>query len=87
MDREFMKKFYKTKEDPYHIATEGDEEYRQEIEKFGEMEKEFCITVGGMESEIYKKYEECMDQFMSAMNVLVMDAYLLGAEDREKMLR
>lgn len=87
MDREFMKKYYKTKEDPYHIATEGDEEYRQEIEKFGEMEKEFCRTVGGMESEIFKKYEECVDQLANATNILVADAYLMGAEDREKMLR
>ena len=88
MDREFMKKFYtKCYEDPLYVATSGDDEYYREMQKYKEMEKEFCKMVGGPESEVWKKQEECLSQLYIAHSIEGMDCYLLDASDKEKMMR
>ncbi|MGN0294697.1 MAG: protein BART-1 [Lachnospiraceae bacterium] len=87
MDREFMEQYYDLYEDPIGTAVEGNEAYEQLSDVQHEMEEEFAKCIGGVGSENWKRYEKMMMVYFSKISVVSKCSYLMGAADRERMLR
>lgn len=88
MDRAFMAEFFTQQyEDPIYEAVQGDEEYARLHSKFKESEQALFNFVGGFDAPAWKLYEQLASDFYEAEHAMVKDVYLMGAEDREKMLR
>ncbi|MCD8340663.1 MAG: hypothetical protein LUC87_00720 [Clostridiales bacterium] len=88
MDREFMSHYYDvTYEDIELDATEGDEEYRNRYNEYLVLKEQLTARCGGQDSDLWSLCEKLIDQQNLLMLRLCKLVYLLGAEDREKMLR
>lgn len=88
MDREFMSHYYDvTYEDVELDATEGDAEYRDRYNEYLVIKEQLTAHCGGQDSELWSLCEKLIDQQNLLMLRLCKLVYLLGAEDREKMLR
>lgn len=85
MDREFMKSFYRNYyEDVYSEAIKEFTEYQEkQIVKYDLQAK--------IEEELSEKGLKLFEQFLDALadeqEILLQEMYLLGAQDRERMLR
>ena len=85
MDREFMKSFYRNYyEDVYSEAIKEFTEYQEkQIVKYDLQAK--------IEEEHSEKGLKLFEQFLDALadeqEILLQEMYLLGAQDRERMLR
>lgn len=85
MDREFMKSFYRNYyEDVYSEAIKDSKEFQ-------EKQKEKYDLQAKVEEELSEKglklFEHLLDAFADEQDILLEEMYLLGAQDRERMLR
>ncbi|MCD8365345.1 MAG: hypothetical protein LUC83_05960 [Clostridiales bacterium] len=88
MDREFMKDFYeKYYEDPVYSAVEEDRVYDRDRRKLIQAEEALMELIGGSGTPAGIKYAECAAQAIRISARIGLDSYLMGAADREKMLR
>ena len=86
MNREFMKGYYlNTYYEPEIIAVQDNEKYHQLRRAFEEHEKEFEKALNN--HKLFMMYEELLADYIEMQSELCVDIYLLGAEDREKMLQ
>ena len=51
------------------------------------IEDELTEKLGGTKTELYQLFEKFIDAYADEMDVLLEEMYLLGAKDREKMLK
>ena len=89
MDREFMRAYYRAMypEDlPLERVNEC-EKYVKAKAEFQEAEDAFIKLLGGVGSPLVKTYEEMCGSYAWMHSYLFEEIYLVGAEDREKMLR
>ncbi len=88
MNRRFMCEYYDRMYDsPVSAATASDPDYASAREEHLRMEETFAGMLGGRDSEGWKFYEEMMLKLHEMYTLSDRDLYLMGAEDREKMLR
>ena len=88
MDKVFMRDFYqKFYSDPYQIAIGDSEVFSEKREFRYQIEEELTLLLGGPHTEAYKKFDEFITAWADEYDVMLEEMYLLGAEDREKMLR
>ena len=88
MDKAFMRDFYETYyTDPYQAAIKDSEEFRKKRDIRYEIEEELTEMLGGAGTAEYKKFDEFLTAFLDEYDELLVEMYLLGASDREKMLR
>lgn len=86
MNRELMRKYYlSTYSEPETIAVKNNEKYRQLRRTFEEHEKEFEKALNN--HKLFMMYEELLADYIEMQSELCIEMYLLGAEDREKMLQ
>ena len=82
--REFYKNFYMH---PSDEAIKDSEEYKEKSRIRFELENEVEKMLGGMGTAEYKKFDDFLTAFYDENEVLLEEMYLLGAYDRERMLR
>ena len=88
MDRAFMKSFLNNYYADYQSeAVKDSEEYRKRQTKRYEMEKKFELLLQENSKELVEVFEDYLDACADELEVLLEQMYLLGAADREKMLR
>ena len=88
MDREFMKSFLNNYYADYQSeAVKDSEEYHKRRKKRYEIEKKFVLMLQEYSKESVELFEHYLDAYADEQEILLQEMYLMGAQDREKMLR
>ena len=88
MNMEFMREYYRTYyTNPFDEAIRDSVEYRVKQAVRYVIEDELTEKLGGSKTELYQLFEKFIDAYADEMDVLLEEMYLLGAKDREKMLK
>lgn len=83
----FMKSFLNNYYADYQTeAVIDSKEYQHRKNKRYELERNFESALQE-QKELYKLFEEYLDACANEQEVLLEEIYLMGAQDREKMLR
>jgi hypothetical protein len=87
MDRDFMSDYYDRMYEGTGLLIPQSEEYRQLRKEYGKVEKQLLEKLGGITSDVWKLHERLIMLAYYTSDIVAKDAYLKGAEDRERMLR
>ena len=88
MDRDFMRSFCKNYYSDFEsTAVVGCDDYLEKRSQRYKEEKELVLRLQEDGKEIIELFEKYLDACADEKEVLMEEVYLLGAEDREKMLR
>ncbi len=88
MDREFMKTFLNNYYSDFQTeVAKGSKEYQEKRNQRYEIEKKFELLLQENSKELVEVFEDYLDACADELEVLLEQMYLLGAADREKMLR
>ena len=88
MDRAFMKSFLNNYYADYQSeAVKDSEEYRKRQTKRYEIEKKFELLLQENSKELVELFEVYLDSCADEFEILLQEMYLMGAADRERMLR
>ena len=88
MDKEFMREFYRNfYMHPCDEAIKDSEEYKEKNQIRFELENEVEKMLGGTRTNEYKIFDDFLTAFYDEYEVLLEEMYLMGARDRERMLR
>lgn len=83
-----MRDYYRNRYDhAYDVAVAGSVAYENEKNIRQEKEDELIRLLGGTGTIAYQKFDEYISAYMQEMDVMLEEIYLLGALDRERMLR
>ena len=88
MDRTFMRQYYEEKYDEECFDKHRKKlEYVEAEKQHRLLEEKLKVLIGGENTPAWGMYEECMMAYIDLVDILRKESYLLGAEDREKMIR
>ena len=88
MDREYMRSYYRRfYENPSDLVVTESDEFKEKIDLRYNLEDELTEMMGGTGTIMYKKFDEYISAFSEEMEVMREETYLLGAADREQMLK
>lgn len=88
MDRSFMKLFYeKCYTYPQEVVIKDSEEYIGKRKLRYEAEEKFVEQLKKYDGELELMFEQYLDACADEEEILMQEMYLLGASDREKMLK
>lgn len=82
--KEFYQKFYVH---PSDEAIKDSEEYKEKSNIRSKLEDELIEILGGIYAVHYKKFDNFLSALYDEYEVLLEGMYLLGATDRERMLK
>ena len=86
MDKEFIKKYCESVYPELEVtAVKCNDKYQRLKKIFEKHEEEFEKELG--DRKLFRLYEELLSDYMAMGHEMAISVYLLGAEDREKMLR
>ena len=63
------------------------EEFKEKRDLRHKLEDELTEMMGGTRTPIYRKFDEYISAYADEMEVMREETYLLGAADREQMLK
>lgn len=88
MDIEFMKSFLNNYYADYQSeAVKDSDEYKERRKRRYEIEKKFVLLLQESTKELVELFEAYLDACADELEILLEEIYLMGAQDREKMLR
>ena len=88
MDRNFIRSFCRNYYTDFQSeAVKSSEEYQEKRLLRYEVETKLATKIKECGNEIFALFEKYLDAYADEQEVLLEEMYLLGAEDREKMLR
>ena len=88
MDKEYMRNYYRRMyENPCDLVIIDSEEFEEKKKIRYELEDRLEKMMGGTSTLIYKVFDEYISALSDEMEVMREETYLLGAADREKMLK
>lgn len=83
-----MKSFYENYyADPQKTAVKDSEEYIKQRELRYDVEERFVKLLSNSDDDLEQLFEEYLDACADEIEILLREMYLLGANDREKMLK
>lgn len=86
MDKEFIRKYCESVYPELEVtAVQCNDNYQRLKKIFEKHEDEFEKELG--DRKLFRLYEELLSDYMAMEHEMAISVYLLGAEDREKMLR
>ena len=88
MDKEFVGHYYDVAYfNAEQKAMQGDKEYRESQHYLERLEKDLMKLCGGQSTAAWVRYEEISLEREAMTGRVLRAVYLLGAEDRERMLK
>ena len=88
MDREYMRSYYRRfYENPSDLVVTESDEFKEKRDLRYNLEDELTEMMGGTGTIMYKKFDEYISAFSEEMEVMREETYLLGAADREQVLK
>lgn len=82
--RSYYRRFY---ENPSDLVVTESDEFKEKRDLRYNLEDELTEMMGGTGTIMYKKFDEYISAFSEEMEVMREETYLLGAADREQMLK
>ena len=88
MDKEYMRTYYRRfYENPCDLVVADSEEFREKRDLRYKLEDELTEMMGGNRTSLYQKFDDYISAYADEMEVMREETYLLGAADREQMLK
>ena len=88
MDKEYMRNYYRRMyENPCDLVIIDSEEFKEKKKIRYALEDKLEEMMGGASTHIYKVFDEYISAFCDEMEIMREETDLLGAADRERMLR
>lgn len=88
MDREFMAGYFERVYDgSVYKAVSGNAEYNQLRTELMEVEDRLLTMAGGQETSLWELHEQSTQLLLQMNRLTIKEVYLMGAADRERMLR
>lgn len=88
MDKEYMRTYYRRfYENPCDLVVADSEEFREKRDLRYKLEDELTEMMGGNRTLLYQKFDDYISAYADEMEVMREETYLLGASDREQMLK
>ena len=88
MDKEYMRTYYRRfYENPCDLVVADSEEFREKRDLRYKLEDELTEMMGGNRTLLYQKFDDYISAYADEMEVMREEPYLLGAADREQMLK
>ena len=88
MDKEYMRPYYRRfYENPCDLVVADSEEFREKRDLRYKLEDELTEMMGGNRTLLYQKFDDYISAYADEMEVMREETYLLGAADREQMLK
>ena len=88
MDKEYMRSYYRRfYENPCDLVVAESEEFKEKRDIRYQLEDELTEMMGGTKTMLYKKFDDYISAYADEMEVMREETYLLGAADREQMLK
>jgi hypothetical protein len=88
MDKEYMRNYYRRMyENPCDLVIINSEEFEEKKKIRYALEDKLEEMMGGTSTQLYKVFDEYISAFSDEMEVMREETYLLGAADREQMLK
>ena len=88
MDKEYMRNYYRRMyENPCDLVIINSEEFEEKKKIRYALEEKLEEMMGGTSTQLYKVFDEYISAFSDEMEVMREETYLLGAADREQMLK
>ena len=88
MDREFMKSFLNNYYADFQTeAVKDSAEYKERRSYRYELEKKIELLLQELSKDLIKVFDDYIDACADEQEILLQEMYLMGAQDREKMLR
>ena len=88
MDKEYMRMYYRRMyENPCDLVGTDSDDYKEKRDFRYALEEQLELMMGGTQTAIYKVFDEYVSAFCDEMEVMREETYLLGAADREQMLK
>ena len=88
MDKEYMRSYYRRfYENPCDLVVAESEEFKEKRDIRYQLEDELTEMMGGTKTMLYKKFDAYISAYSDEMEVMREETYLLGAADREQMLK
>jgi hypothetical protein len=87
MDRDFMSDYYDRIYEGTGLLIPQSDEYKQLRKEYGKVEKQLLEILDGTTSDVWKLHERLIMLVYYTSDIAEKEAYLKGAEDRERMLR
>lgn len=88
MDRALMKSFCQNYYSDFQTeAVKNSEEYQEKRSQRYDLENKIELVLQEYGKEVVGLFEQYLDAYADEQEVLLEEIYLMGAQDREKMLR
>lgn len=88
MDRLFMKSFLSNYYTDFQTeAVKDSAEYKEKRSHRYELEKKIEMLLQELSKDLIKVFDDYIDACADEQEILLQEMYLMGAQDREKMLR
>ena len=88
MDKEYMRNYYRRMyENPCDLVIIDSEEFEEKKKIRYALEDKLEEMMGGASTHIYIVFDEYISAFCDEMEIMREETDLLGAADRERMLR
>ena len=88
MDKEYMRTYYRRfYENPCDLVVADSEEFKEKRDLRYKSEDELTEMMGGNRTLLYQKFDDYISAYADEMEVMREETYLLGAADREQMLK
>lgn len=88
MDREFIKSFLNNYYADFQSeAVKDSDEYKERRKRRYEIEKKFVLLLQESTKELVELFEAYLDACADELEILLEEMYLMGAQDRENMLK
>ena len=88
MDRLFMKSFLSNYYTDFQTeAVKDSAEYKERRSYRYELEKKIELLLQELSKDLIKVFDDYIDACADEQEILLQEMYLMGAQDREKMLR
>ena len=82
--RTYYRRFY---ENPCDLVVADSEEFKEKRDLRYKSEDELTEMMGGNRTLLYQKFDDYISAYADEMEVMREETYLLGAADREQMLK
>ena len=88
MDKNYMRSYYRRfYENPCDFVISESDEFKEKRDLRYKLEDELTEMLGGTQTLLYRQFDQYISAYADEMEVMREETYLLGAADREQMLK
>ena len=84
----FMREYYNSHyEDPAYLIIKSNKKCKEIVQRKTQLEEEFIMKLKSINKELYETYDKIIEYYLISETLMLEDAYVLGARDRDRALQ